>query len=158
MKKIYLLAFLILLNIDLYSENSAEATMKIRLKLLQPIKVSCEDMNFGRVVSGQSYEAYSTVQINCEPFSLIDIELESKTKSENGVNLLEPLSNRILEVKLNSVGEYATRVNIYELENAPLRMPYDGNLKLKIKGKLDIPYNQQSGDYKGVLVFKVRYN
>lgn len=159
MKKIYLLFIMFIYFTTSYSENSSEAIMRIRLILLQPITVNCINMNFGTVVAGtNNNQAFGYIDITSQGYVSVRISLDSATKTKNGINLVGPSGSKPLEVVLNSVGEYSTRNNIYELENAPITMPYNGKLKLKIGGILNVPVDQKAGTYSGILNLKVRYN
>lgn len=159
MMKIYLLFMAIFYSLVSYCEDSSEANMKISLTLVHPLKVSCSDMNFGTVVAGsKGNQSFGYVNIKGRGYTSVAIKLESPTRTRSGINLIGPTGSKPMEVLLNSSTAYATKNNIYELENSPLTLPWNGDLRMKIVGVLNVPEDQKAGVYRGTLTFKVRYN
>lgn len=159
MKRIYLSFLFVFSSIICYASSSSEANMKIKLILLRPLVINSTNMDFGTIVAGtNNNKAFGDVFIKGQGYNRIRFNLDSATRTENGINLIGPSGSKPIEVILNSIGEYKTRNSIYELENSSPVLPYDGNLKLKILGIINVPIEQKSGIYKGTLTFKIRYD
>ena len=104
MKKLLLIAGILVLSTSLMgasAKDAKEGTVKVKAKVVQPLKIETTAVDFGILVPGENKysETSGKIFVNGTPNELINLELKDKSGEYKIVKSFEP--HYIVELKTN---------------------------------------------------------
>ncbi|MGL5051816.1 MAG: DUF4402 domain-containing protein [Fusobacteriaceae bacterium] len=119
-------------------DSQQSADMEITARVIDPLTVVAEPMQFGDIIKGTTAEALGTFTIKGEPNQSMKFTIDS-TASLKGPD------NNTLAISFDGLDDLPTSVNA------------DGKIIHSIKGILTPNANTVSGEYSGTLTARVQY-
>ncbi|MGL5989379.1 DUF4402 domain-containing protein [Cetobacterium sp.] len=121
-------------------DSQQSADMKITARVIDPLTVVAEPMQFGDIIKGTTANADSTFTIKGEPSQGITLTID-------GINELSNANGDKLAIVLKGFVNGTVKTTLAN----------DGNLVKKIEGSLTPDLNTVSGEYSGTLTARVQY-
>ena len=172
MKKLLLIAGILALSTSLMgasAKDAKEGTVKVKAKVVQPLKIETTAVDFGILVPGENKysETSGKIFVNGTPNELINLELKDKSGEYKIVKSFEP--HYIVELKTNegnaanekmdsSLTIMAVGEGNNDISSGAINIGEEGSLEFNVEGTVNAVANQAAGEYEGVLYVRAKYN
>lgn len=166
MKKLLILTGILALSITAFAAKTTNYTgeavekLEVKAKVIKPLTVTTTPLDFGTVVQGQNAQAENgKISIDGEPSNTVKIQLSTDgsnysdyTTTSYNVDLKTGNggTNEVMTANL-TVGNSASPEGTVALDT-------NGKHELNVSGNVATAENQVTGDYKGYLHVKAKYN